>query len=120
MLCFSIHSKIGISIGSLFSFFDAIAAYINISSGFVKANGSPTVILFCVSVPVLSEHKISIPANSSIAASLLTIACFLARFKAPTAITTVKTVGSATGIAATVKISENSKSSNIFSCLFTP
>ena len=51
------------------------------------------------------------------AESLETIACFLARFTAPTAITTVRTVGSATGIAATVKISENSNNSNIFSCL---
>ena len=33
-------------------------------------NGSPSVSLFCVSVPVLSEHSTSTPANSSIADQL--------------------------------------------------
>ena len=40
-------------------------------------NGSPSVSLFWVSVPVLSEHSTSTPASSSIAASRVTIACFV-------------------------------------------
>ena len=57
----------------------------------------PSVSLFCVSVPVLSAHKISTPASSSIATNRLTTACFLARRRAPTAIVTDRTVGIATG-----------------------
>jgi len=51
-------------------------------------NGSPSVSLFCVNVPVLSEQRTSIPANSSIAAKRVTIAFLRARVRAPTAIVT--------------------------------
>ena len=70
-------------------------------------NGSPRVSLFWVSVPVLSEHKTSTPASSSIATSRLTIAFFFASSRAPAAIVTDSTVGIATGIAATVSTSAN-------------
>ena len=63
--------------------------------------------MFWVRVPVLSEHSTSTPASSSIATSRLTIACFLASSRAPTAIVTDSTVGIATGIAATVSTSAN-------------
>ena len=70
-------------------------------------NGSPSVSLFWVSVPVLSAHSTSTPASSSMATSLLTIAFFLASRRAPTAIVTDSTVGIATGIAATVSTRAN-------------
>ena len=70
-------------------------------------NGSPSVSLFCVRVPVLSAHSTSIPANSSMATSRLTIASFRASRRAPTAIVTDNTVGIATGIAATVSTKAN-------------
>ena len=70
-------------------------------------NGSPRVSEFWVRVPVLSAHRTSTPASSSIATSLLTMACFLASSRAPTAIVTDSTVGIATGIAATVSTSAN-------------
>ncbi len=48
------------------------------------------------------------PANSSMATSLLTIASLRARSRAPTAIVTDSTVGMATGMAATVSTRANS------------
>ena len=69
--------------------------------------GSPSVSLFWVSVPVLSAHSTSTPASSSIATSLLTMACFFDSSRAPTAMVTDSTVGIATGIAATVSTSAN-------------
>ena len=80
-----------------------------ISSGVIvsRQNGWPSVSLFWVRVPVLSAQSTSTPANSSIATSLLTIACFFASRRAPTAIVTDKTVGIATGMAATVSTSAN-------------
>ena len=78
-----------------------------VGGDFSRQNGSPRVSLFCVSVPVLSAQSTSTPANSSIATSLLTIACFFASRRAPTAIVTDSTVGIATGIAATVSTSAN-------------
>ena len=50
------------------------------------------------------------PAISSMATSRLTIACFVARSSAPTAIVTDGPVGIATGIAATVSTNANCKS----------
>jgi hypothetical protein len=70
-------------------------------------NGSPRVSVLRVKVPVLSEHRMSTPANSSMASSLLTMACFLASSRAPTAIVTDSTVGMATGMAATVSTRAN-------------
>ncbi len=70
-------------------------------------NGSPSVSLFWVSVPVLSAHSMSTPASSSMATNRLTMACFLARRRAPTAMVTDRTVGMATGIAATVRTRAN-------------
>ena len=58
-------------------------------------------------VPVLSEHSTSMLAISSIATNLLTMASFLARAMAPTAMVTERTAGSAAGIPATVKINAN-------------
>ena len=72
-------------------------------------NGSPSVSLFWVRVPVLSAHSTSTPASSSIATKRLTIASFLASRRAPTAIVTDNTVGIATGIAATVSTRANCK-----------
>ena len=57
----------------------------------------------------MSEHSTSMPASSSMAASRLTIACFAASRRAPTAIVTDSTVGIATGIAATVNTNANCK-----------
>ena len=62
---------------------------------------------FLVMVPVLSEHKISMPAISSTAASLVMIAPSLARDIAPTAIVTERTAGRAAGIAATISTNAN-------------
>ena len=70
-------------------------------------NGSPSVSLFWVRVPVLSAHSTSTPANSSMATNRVTIAFFLASRRAPTAIVTDSTVGIATGIAATVSTKAN-------------
>ncbi len=61
---------------------------------------------FCVSVPVLSEHRISMPASSSMASRRLTMACFFARAVAPIAMVTVSTAGIATGIAEMVSTRE--------------
>jgi len=69
--------------------------------------GSPSVSLFCVSVPVLSEQRTSTPASSSIAERRVTIASFLASRRAPTAIVTDRTVGMATGMAATRSTKQN-------------
>ena len=49
----------------------------------------------------------SMPASSSMATSRLTIACFFASSRAPTAIVTDSTVGMATGMAATVSTRAN-------------
>ena len=70
-------------------------------------NGSPSVSLFWVRVPVLSEHSTSTPASSSMAANRVTIASFFASRRAPTAMVTDSTVGIATGIAATVSTRAN-------------
>ncbi len=67
---------------------------------------------FLVSVPVLSEHRMSMPAISSIATRRVTIAFIRARTDAPTAIVTDRTAGKATGMAATVRISANKQSLN--------
>ena len=72
-------------------------------------NGSPSVSLFWVRVPVLSEHSTSTPANSSMAANRVTIASFVASRRAPTAMVTDSTVGIATGMAATVRMSANKR-----------
>ena len=72
-----------------------------------RVNGSPMVSVFWVRVPVLSEHRTSTPASSSMATSRVTIACLSASSQAPTAIVTDRTVGMATGMAATVRTSAN-------------
>jgi len=64
--------------------------------------------LVLVKVPVLSEQSTSTPASSSIADNLVTIACFFASRRAPTAMATDSTVGMATGIAATSNTNANS------------
>ena len=99
------------SIVSWFSARDASAALRITCSGLTPStlNGGPRVSLFCVKVPVLSEQSTSIPANSSMATSRLTIACFAASSRAPTAMVTDSTVGIATGMAATVSTSANCK-----------
>ncbi len=66
-------------------------------------------ISFFVKVPVLSENNTSIPANSSMAVSLLTMAFFLAIAIAPTVSVTDRTAGCATGIDTMVKTSANPK-----------
>ena len=114
----SILSSIASSIASPPS--DAREANFKTSSSLnPKAITFPTLNLFSVRVPVLSEQRTSTPASSSIATSFLTIASLLARFIAPTAIVTDKTAGSAAGIAATIKTRENLKISNRLSCLLT-
>ncbi len=97
------------SIGSSSSARDASAAHPRISSAETPGavNGSPSVRRFWVSVPVLSEQSTSIPASSSMLASLATTASLRASRRAPTAIVTESTVGIATGMAATVRMSEN-------------
>ena len=54
--------------------------------------------LLVVSVPVLSEHRMVTPANSSMAVIRVTIALYLASCWAPTARVTERTVGMAIGI----------------------
>ena len=64
---------------------DARAALRMTCSGAMPStqNGSPSVSLFWVRVPVLSEQSTSMPASSSMAASRLTIACLVASRRAP-------------------------------------
>jgi hypothetical protein len=83
------------SMTSLSSARDASAALRITSSADMSSrqNGSPSVSLFWVKVPVLSEHRMSTPASSSIADRRVTIASFLARRRAPTAMVTESTVG---------------------------
>ena len=83
---------------------------------FSNVKGSPIVSLFWVSVPVLSEQRISTPASSSIEESLVTIACFIASTRAPNAIVTDSTAGIATGTDATVRTSTNCNTSRSWSC----
>lgn len=78
------------------------------------------VMRFCVSVPVLSAVRTSTPASSSMAASLRTIVCRFASSRAPTAMVTVSTAGSATGIEATVSTRAKRSSSSRFSCRNSP
>ena len=107
-----------LSILSLSSFREASAAY-NSTSDLVKSAagiGSAIVSLFWVRVPVLSEHSTSTPANSSIAASLLTIAFFLERLIAPMAMVTVRMAGKATGMEATVSTMAKRRVSIKLSC----
>ena len=70
----------------------------------LKTTGLPSLSSFLVSVPVLSEQRISIPAISSIEARRETMAFIRASTDAPTAIVTDRTAGKATGMAATVRI----------------
>ena len=107
------------SIGSLSSSLEASDAKIRTSSCLYPLNviTSARVNSFFVIVPVLSEHKISMPAISSMATSLLTIAFFFASNEAPTAIVTDKTAGNATGMAAIVNTSANCRVSTKLSCL---
>ena len=63
---------------------------------------------FCVSVPVLSEHNRSTPPSSSTAGRWLTTAWWRASLRAPTAMVTDSTAGSATGTEAIVTTSANS------------
>ena len=60
-----------------------------------------TVILFCVSVPVLSEHITVLLPNVSTAGNFFTMACFFTIFCTPIANTIVDTATNPSGIAAT-------------------
>lgn len=62
-----------------------------------------------VSVPVLSEQRMSTPAISSIASSRETMAFCLDSANAPSAMVIENTAGIATGIEATSKIRTNCK-----------
>ena len=95
--------------GSSSSAREASAAARIASPGLVPStrNGSPRVSLFCVNVPVLSEQSTSMPANSSIEAKGRHDGLVSERFRAPTAIVTDRTVGNATGTAATVNTKAN-------------
>ncbi len=97
------------SIGSSLSAREASAPFRMTVVGVTPSmlNGVPNVSEFWVRVPVLSAHSTSTPASSSMATSRLTMACFLASSRAPTAIVTESTVGIATGIAATVRTRAN-------------
>ena len=97
------------SIGSLSSSLEARAAYsmTSFSVYFLKTFTSPTVSSFFVIVPVLSAHRMSTPAISSMATSLLTMASFFASADAPTVMQTERTAGMAAGIAATIRTSPN-------------
>ena len=68
------------------------------------ADGEP----FWVRVPVLSEHSTSMPPSSSTAGRWETTAWRWASWRAPTAIVTDSTAGSATGTDAMVTTSANS------------
>lgn len=97
------------SMGSLLSGADASATVAITAFSVMPGNAftSATLIAFSVIVPVLSEHRISIPAIPSIAESLLTIASFRARTTAPTARETVRTAGKAVGMTATMRMRAN-------------
>ena len=64
-------------------------------------NTFSTVILFCVNVPVLSEHITVLLPNVSTAGNFFTIACFFTIFWTPIANTIVDTATSPSGITAT-------------------
>ncbi len=70
-------------------------------------HGSPTTSRFWVSVPVLSEHRTSTPPSSSTAGRWLTTTSRRASSRAPTAMVTDRTAGSATGTEAMVTTSAN-------------
>jgi hypothetical protein len=72
-----------------------------VSPGVKMGQSSWITILLSVSVPVLSEQSMSIPAISSIAHSLETIAPWLERKREPKASVVVVTISMATGIEAT-------------------
>ena len=97
------------SIGSWSSALDARAPASTTSSTEALSipTGSPRRSLFCVSVPVLSEQRISIPAISSIDSRRETMAFILERATAPIAMVIESTAGMATGIDATARISAN-------------
>ena len=69
--------------------------------------GSPSVSWFLVKVPVLSEHRMSTPAISSMADSLETIAFCFDSASAPNAMVMENTAGMATGIDATSRTRTN-------------
>ena len=98
-----------VSIASRSSMREASAAARMQSCGSVAASitGSPSLSWFLVSVPVLSEQRMSTPAISSIAESFETIAFSLERASAPSAMVIENTVGIATGMEATSNTSTN-------------
>ena len=101
------------SMASRFSAFDARAPdRINSSALFApNSTGSPKVSSFFVRVPVLSEHRMSTPAISSMACKRETMAFSLERDSAPRAMVTESTAGMATGIEAITRIRMNWTSS---------
>ena len=98
-----------VSIASRSSILEASAAARMQSCGSFPSNriGSARVSWFLVSVPVLSEHRISTPAISSIADSRETIAFSFESSRAPRAIVIENTAGIATGIEAISRIKTN-------------
>ena len=76
-------------------------------SGAAKTTGSPRVSRLRVRVPVLSEHRMSMPAISSMDSRRVTMAFSLDRARAPTAMVTDSTAGRATGMEATVRMRAN-------------
>ena len=103
-------------------------AKFNINSGSVplKSNAcslsaiSTTVILFCVSVPVLSEQITLAPPSVSTAGNRLIIARLVAIRLTPIAKTMVTITGSPSGIAATAKLMEIMNISNGDICWNNP
>ena len=64
------------------------------------------VVMFRVSVPVLQEHSMSIPASASMDAKRDTMACFSAKARDPRAIVEVHTTCMAMGTDATTTLSK--------------
>jgi hypothetical protein len=101
-----------VSMASRSSALHASAPASTTSSGVAAPIGtaSPSVSLFCVSVPVLSEQSTETPAISSIDSSRDTIAFMRDSASAPSAMVTESTAGNATGMDATTTISTNESS----------
>ena len=80
--------------------------------GVKTGSSSCSTILFIVSVPVLSEQSMSMPATSSMLERRVTMAFFSASLREPSAIVATLTTGIAIGIDATSSTTANASATS--------
>ena len=90
-----------VHIDASFNIFSDFSLFISIFNVFSKSEISTTFILFCVNVPVLSEHITPLLPSVSTAGNFLIMAFFLAIFVTPIDNIIVTIAGKPSGIAAT-------------------